>query len=147
LTLVNMAVEERRRNDREQGEIDEFWCLFDVEWPQNHPRLGEAVQKAECHQVRLAISNPCFELWLILHHEDQRSFLDTSTAESKRRRHDGSKGKQLDPAVYMPDRSVARRRAEDLKQAHRRNGTDFPHDNPSSGMFLLLDSVEPTTGV
>lgn len=44
LTLVNKAAEARDRFSQEQGEIDEVWCLFDVEWPQNHPKLHEARQ-------------------------------------------------------------------------------------------------------
>ena len=47
LTLVNAAVEAGARNSEEQGEIDEVWCLFDVEWPKNHPKLREARAKAE----------------------------------------------------------------------------------------------------
>ena len=70
LTLVNAAAEARARSSQEQGEIDEVWCLFDVEWPQNHPGLPEAKTKAERGGVRLAISNPCFELWLALHFDD-----------------------------------------------------------------------------
>jgi hypothetical protein len=32
-TLVSMAIEARNRAIDEEGEIDEFWCVFDVEWP------------------------------------------------------------------------------------------------------------------
>jgi hypothetical protein len=28
-----MAIEARNRAIDEEGEIDEFWCAFDVEWP------------------------------------------------------------------------------------------------------------------
>lgn len=37
LALVNAAAEARVRSSREQGEVDEVWCLFDVEQPKNHP--------------------------------------------------------------------------------------------------------------
>ncbi len=62
LTLVNAAAEARTRTSRGQGEGDEVWCLFDVEWPRNHPDLPEAKARADRRDVRLAISNPCFEL-------------------------------------------------------------------------------------
>ena len=37
MQLVAMAVEAKRRAAEEEGEIDEFWCVFDVEWPKTIP--------------------------------------------------------------------------------------------------------------
>ena len=144
LTLVNAAVEARERNPREQGEIDEVWCLFDVEWPGNHPNLTEAKAKAAASDVRLAISNPCFELWLALHFEDHTAWLDNEDAVKLRRKHDRSSGKELDGSEYMPRRAAAVERARVLAAKHEGDGTEFPHDNPSSGMYLLLEAIEPT---
>src|SRR6266536_985814 len=42
-TLVSMAVDARSRAMDEDAEIDEFWCVFDVEWPRNHPGLKDAI--------------------------------------------------------------------------------------------------------
>jgi len=33
LTLVRLAAAARERSIQEEGEVDEFWCIFDVEWP------------------------------------------------------------------------------------------------------------------
>ena len=66
LTLVEAAAEARARSSGEDGEIDEVWCVFDVEWPQNHPNLKRALALARESGVRVAVSNPCFELWLAL---------------------------------------------------------------------------------
>ncbi len=85
LTLVSLAVDARRRARDEDGEIDEFWCVFDVEWPRNHPGLKEAIERARQNNIKLAISNPCFELWLILHYKYQGAWLnndDTDFAEA-----------------------------------------------------------------
>jgi hypothetical protein len=51
-------------------------------------------------------------------------------------------GKSIDASVYMPLRKEAARRAKLLEERHERNGTLFPHDNPSSGMHGFLRSVE-----
>jgi RloB-like protein len=138
LTLVKRAVE-RSRDD----EVDECWCVFDVEWPRNHPNLAEAVQLARSHGIRLAISNPCFELWLALHFEDCSAFLDTKTAESHSRGLDGRQGKRVDPELYMQRRRTAACRAAALQERHLRNGTHFPKDNPSSSMHEFLAAIEP----
>ena len=142
LTLVEAAAKARTRSSGEDGEIDEVWCVFDVEWPQNHPNLKRAVALARESGVRVAVSNPCFELWLALHFEDQNAWLDTAAAIRRCRTLDGTSGKDLDGATYMPRRTDAARRALALDERHRGDGTEFPSDNPSSGMFRFLDAIE-----
>jgi hypothetical protein len=117
--------------------------VFDVEWPRNHPGLGEAVQQARVNGVNLAVSNPCFELWLILHFQDHTAWLDNNQARRLRRQLDGSGDKGLDAARYMPLAADAARRGADLDSRHLRDGTVFPQDNPSSGMHRLLAAVDP----
>jgi hypothetical protein len=146
LTLVRMAVDAKQRTLSEDAEIDEFWCVFDVEWPQNHPGLREAIELARKYDIKLAISNPCFELWLALHFCDCRSFIDNSVARRLRRVHDRQDDKGLVGASYMPRKRVAAQRAAALDKWHEKNGTKFPHNNPSSGMHVLIAAVTSTGG-
>ncbi|WP_260190831.1 RloB family protein [Actinophytocola gossypii] len=138
LTLVRCAID--RSND---DEVDECWCVFDVEWPKQHPNLMRAIRLAQEHGIRLAISNPCFELWLILHLEDQTAFLDTAAAERLSRKLDGRSGKRIDGDRYVCLRDTAKERAARLARRHERNGTAFPQDNPASSMHELLAAIEP----
>jgi hypothetical protein len=142
-TLVTRAIEARSRAIEEDAEIDEFWCVFDVEWPKNHPRLQEAIEEAALSDVHVAVSNPCFELWLILHFRDQAEWLNNAGARRLRSDLDGSSNKGLDPVRYMPLVGEAARRAAELDEQHRRSGTRFPRTNPSSGMHRLLAAIEP----
>jgi len=142
LTLVNAAADARSRSSQEQGEIDQVWCLFDVEWPRNHPGLSEAKTKAEVSDVRLAISNPCFELWLALHFEAHTAWLRNDDARRLRREHDKSSDKGQDGSQYMPRRADAAQRARALTRKHAGDRREFPKDNPSSGMYLLLEAIE-----
>lgn len=48
-------------------EQDEIWAVFDRD---EHPLIPEAMQQCSASKVEVAFSNPCFELWLILHFED-----------------------------------------------------------------------------
>ncbi|HVK23629.1 MAG TPA: RloB family protein [Actinokineospora sp.] len=144
LTLVQRAVERAR-----DVEVDECWCVFDVEWPRNHPNLKQAVELAHEHGIRLAVSNPCFELWLILHFEDQTAFMNTDQAEVRSRKLDGRTGKRISADQYADRRESASRRASSLSARHKRNGTAFPNDNPSSTMpeFLVaISAIEPRAG-
>lgn len=69
LGVVNRAIELRkeciRRGDLEES--DEVWCIVDVN---GHTNMNDAEQKAQAKGIHLAISNPCFEYWVLLHFED-----------------------------------------------------------------------------
>src|SRR5579863_6447941 len=76
-TLVEYAVERKKQAFREAKrysdpflKYDEIWCVFDVD---AHPHLNEAKNQARDNGLNLAISNPCFELWVLLHFQDQRA--------------------------------------------------------------------------
>lgn len=138
-TLVDSACEDKRRNDLD---IDQYWCVFDVESPDPHPNLKGAMIKARDNGVATAVSNPCFELWLVLHHETQTAFLETDQAISMRNAMDQSEGKHLIAADYMNRRTEAVRRARSLEKRHRHNGTAFPDDNPSSTVCKLLEALK-----
>jgi hypothetical protein len=139
LTLVQRAADRKRTDE----EVDEVWCVFDVEAPKKHPHLAKAVQMASDNGVRLAISNPCFELWLVLHFQDQRAYVTTEAVERGSRKIDGRKGKRLNPEAYMDRRGAAAQRAIALEKRHEADGTVFPEDNPSSSMHRLLASIDP----
>lgn len=145
LTLVNRAVAAKSRAVSENDEVDEFWCVFDVEWPVHHANLPEALALAKANEISLAVSNPCFEVWLILHLKEHGAWLDNEQAIKLRRRLDKSPDKGLDPARYMPLVHEASGRALRLEERHLQDGTSFPDDNPSSGMHRLIASVQPAT--
>ncbi|HCA88271.1 MAG TPA: hypothetical protein DEQ61_24110, partial [Streptomyces sp.] len=58
--LVGYAAGERTRS---RHDFDEVWCVFDVD----EFDVAHAIGEAQRLGVEVAVSNPCFELWLILH--------------------------------------------------------------------------------
>ncbi|TDW15107.1 RloB family protein [Kribbella kalugense] len=138
LKLVEKAVARKQRD----SEIDECWCVFDVEWPSHHPNLDRALRLADAEGINVAVSNPCFELWLILHFQSQTGFLDNRAAEALSTQLDGRQGKRIDGTKYMSLRHDACARASALAERHDRDGTAFPNDNPSSSMHRLLATIE-----
>ena len=141
MKLVEAAVDGPGVED-EDDEIDEVWCVFDVEWPTNHPKLSEALDLADSRGIRTAVSNPCFEYWLVLHFKQPLNWLTTEEAEDLRKQLDQSKRKEVDGATYMPLRSKALRRARYMDGRHANRGNEFPRNNPSSGMHALLEAIE-----
>lgn len=138
LALVDAAIQVKG----ESKDLDEVWCVFDVEAPNIHPDLKEAVEKAEKHEIKVAISNPCFELWLILHYRMCHGYLSSKEACKQRSNLDGSAGKEVDGKKYMPKRKTAVKNARVLNDTHISNKRSLPHNNPSSGMYHLLEAIE-----
>jgi hypothetical protein len=144
MALVEKAVElkkaEEKDDRRGRGPMhDEYWCVFDVD---THPYLPEARELADTHGIQLAISNPCIELWFLLHFAEQTAYIECDQASRLVKPETGA-GKGLGPDALeaLGDRfEVARERARRLEEKHRGDGTPAP-GNPSSGMWRLIDSI------
>lgn len=62
-------------------EEDEFWAVFDVDHHRGE-ELSAAVTTAGQKRYRLAGSNPCFEVWLLLHETDDLAAVVTYKEDS-----------------------------------------------------------------
>lgn len=110
---------------RAAQDFDQVWCVFDVDEFEVEPARREAVRR----RFELAVSDPCFEFWLLLHHEDCRAFQDGyRDVERRLKRHVTKYDKtRLDFTDYAPGVADAIRRAEKLGDT----------GNPSTGMWRL----------
>ena len=45
--------------------------------------LPRAFDLARRHQISVAVSNPCIELWFVLHFEDHRAWIDRHAVQMK----------------------------------------------------------------
>jgi hypothetical protein len=71
--LKRVADKSAKRQKDPNLRYDHVWCVFDID---EHPNVGEAAQQARDNGIQLAISNPCFELWILLHFQDQRAYIE-----------------------------------------------------------------------
>jgi hypothetical protein len=61
---------------------DELWMLLDTDHCTRGTHLGgftEALQRARKQDVHIALSKPCFEFWLLLHHDDEAQMANLSS--------------------------------------------------------------------
>lgn len=144
LALVERAKETKTRAEREERRgrgraQDAFWCIFDVD---EHPNLSQAIEMAEANNINLAISNPCIELWFLLHFKNQTAHIDGHQAQSETRTALGCGKALTDSALKLLAESIdtATDRARKLEIKHRDDGTPAP-GNPSSGMWRLMHSI------
>lgn len=130
------AEREARRRDDAFLRYDQVWCVFDVD---DHARLADAFQQARAHGIELAVSNPCFELWALLHFQDQTAFVGRAKVRSFLKKHlpDYRKALPFDQMRIGYEEAV--RRAEHLDRRCEERGA--PGDNPSTGVYRLTELI------
>lgn len=144
LQLVEHAVEAKRAEagDARRGRgrpHDQIWCVFDRD---EHPNFTRALDLAGCNGVGLAVSNPCVELWFLLHFQEQTAFIDRHDAQRRVATLLDS-GKALTTAAteaLFERYDEAKNRAIELDEKHRNDGSPSG-SNPSSGMWRVVDEI------
>lgn len=129
-------IDERKGRGRAPSEI---WCMFDID---EHPHLPDSLQLARDHGIRTAVSNPCFEVWYLLHFQDRAAWIDRHSAQADAGGY-VSRAKSLTPDdlnLLVQRYEVARGRAQHLARRHEANGNPAG-DNPSSTVCELVDSI------
>jgi RloB-like protein len=145
-TVVERAAERKKTAAREARRMrdatrlyDEVWCVFDVD---EHPNLAEAKIQARDNGISLAVSSPRFELWLLLHFQDQNA----TDHRHEIQRLCGSCiprfEKRITESIYevLAGRYAdAVRRAIALDKWHGTRGTDG--ENPSTRVYRLTERL------
>jgi hypothetical protein len=146
-TLVERAAAIKRRTRREalrrrdvNLSVDEVWCVFDVD---DHPNLDEAKQQARDNGINLAISNPSFELWLVLHFQNQNAFITRQNVRAICQQSLAGYNKEVSQEMYELlaqhyDEAVQR---SDALQAMHKSNMSPEHANPSTGVFRLTERI------
>jgi hypothetical protein len=142
-TLVERAASQKKAANREAFRMrddnlkyDEVWCVFDVD---QHPKLADAHQQARDNGIRIAVSNPCFELWLLLHYQEQTAFIERTKAAVLLRGHVKGYEKHVDYSRFRAAYEDAVRRASQLTRRHSENGTEG--GNPSTTVYELTERI------
>lgn len=141
--LVQQAIDLRRQRAQQPEALpyEEVWCVFDREAAHEPADFPAAIIRADREQLALAISNPCFEYWYLLHYrETDRPFRDAEEVIEALRGNDCLPGYQKIQDVFerlLERREQALERAERLYERHPDQERDrFP--NPSTLVQQLV---------
>lgn len=96
-------------------------------------------QKLMACKAELLLSNPCFEIWLLLHTKEQKSAL-SSEAVLKELKKSASVWNNYSKSVYTDTQKNYLR--EHLKDAVNRAKELNDYQNPSSRIYRLLEMIE-----
>ncbi|MGI4792039.1 MAG: RloB family protein [Janthinobacterium lividum] len=105
VVTVQAAITEGSQRVQGEKKYDDICCVLDVEHAAHEATLNEAIVLAKDHSIRLFLSNPSFEVWLLAHFErTKRDFADGGAVEDHLNTHwrkhfhcDYEKG---DPELY-----------------------------------------------
>ncbi len=139
-----------RKSASKYDRYDEVWCVFDVEakvTQQARYGLPEAIDSARRSNISVAISNPCFEIWLLWHKESREGYTTSDDAQQRCKQigiTDPQAGKHIQNVddLIESDYETARERAVKVDAGHERNNTSTPEGrNPSSGVYQLIEAI------
>ena len=101
--------------------------------------MSEALQLAVSRVISLAVSNPCFELWALLHFQDQQGHIDRDKLRAALKGYLPQYDKELDFAKVHPGYQEAVKRAAHLDDLATQNG-DVGR-NPTTGVYRLTETI------
>jgi hypothetical protein len=124
-------------------EYDHVWAVFDVEAPGAHAvphgSLRQAVARAKRAGIRCAVSNPCFELWLLLHFQCRTAYLNNEAVRAEIRRCDCAySDKGFDFRKIWPHHQRAIRNAMTLDKRQQSDHVDLVDRNPWTSVHELV---------
>lgn len=165
LAIAQRAVQRARDLGlRRKGpeKLDEAWVIFDAETAAN-PAARKAVHLALGAGLKIGLSNPCFEVWLLLHRAEQHSSMTAKKAKERCERLLGIPGPQEEPPQFDDPRlgatwETAAENAEKCRKrvVHDENLADTRPAlvvlarNPGSNLdelFQTLDAARPGRAV
>ena len=103
---------------------------------------GAPLQLATSSQISIAVTNPCIELWFLLHFQDHTADVHRHKAQEISSDLLGcAKVPTAAALIELVGRyEAARRRAQALDRKHELDGSP-PRSNPSSSMWCLIDQI------
>lgn len=116
---------------RDEDDFDQAWAVCDVD---HYPTAGSTTE-ARKRNVTLLWSNPCFEVWLLLHHTDCTRYLENADKVKAllKTQVKGWDKTKLNFADFSDKIDDAVRRARKLDSP--------PGANPSTALWQLVEAL------
>lgn len=128
----NISVDfiEHSKRDYVQTQNDKTFLMFDLDVE------GMLEHLRKISQVTLLVSNPCVELWFLMHYEDVGKEITTESCIRKLMAHSPQYEKgtlsESEKRILVENMSKAVERAKKLKE----------YGNPSSSVYRLIEEME-----
>ena len=139
-TIVRCAKRMRRELLKDEGLYYEtVWCVFDRD---QHTTYNQAINQAHANNFDVAFSNPCFELWYLLHFRPQNAHSTCDEVLHQLRQpncipnYEEGMENLFNTLINLQREAI--RRAQVLRHIHRHNY--MPEStNPSTTVDILIE--------
>ncbi|MDD3322613.1 MAG: RloB family protein [Paludibacter sp.] len=109
---------------------DKTFLIYDLDVPEMLSKLQKIPDAI------IIASNPCFELWFLLHYQEQKSAITTSECNSKLKEHHKAYKKGI------IDAKLKEKLVEKHEKALHRASKLKIHENPSTQINLLIQNLD-----
>jgi hypothetical protein len=150
--FVSEEVKKRQQKGTESTDGDIIWVVFDKDDFKENYSL--AISLADQHRIKVAYSNECFALWLLLHFQEQTSAIGRGQLEEfLRKTWEETKGKPIDnkrTVKHFPygivrthgDQAMAIERAKSLLAQAEEECPQSPWEvNPVTTVYALVEQL------
>ncbi|WP_461163178.1 RloB family protein [Arthrobacter sp. R4-81] len=134
-------LEARRNNDR-QNVYRKVWVVTDTDDFTNE--LLDLIDGASNEGIDLIISNPCFELFVVLHDRAYGGYCEAAQIQAEAKRLELTTGRNNKHVVLDKIQGNFERAevfSQQLRQRHDRDGKFFPDNNPSTNVDTIIRSL------
>lgn len=120
-------------------DYNQIWCVFDQN---GHEGISNSIRKARNNNISVAFSNPCFEIWFLLHFKYQAANIDCDSVcallKNKYLKRFNKSMDVYDKLLNNQDKAISS--AQKLRRKHRHDGTTpVENQNPSTGVDELVE--------
>ena len=132
------AEEDAEKQEDDNLAYDQVWCLHDID---DHPeeKIATAKQMAKDHGIKLAVSNPSFELWLYLHFKNTGQ-IHRDKLKTLLKKHVPQYDKHVNFSDYESGLPEAIKRSKALDKLASQAVT--PGHNPTTGVHRLVEVIQ-----
>lgn len=137
----HQLVERAEKTRDSLKDIDEVWCVFDCDNFGKH--YDEAHRLAQSKGFKVAASNPCFELWFVLHYREIHQRITTKDCSKQLASLRKKPYNKTDSSIFFelePKRAEATKRAQGMAEKHPPKSSGAA-PNPGTGIHLLLKAL------
>jgi len=137
-------LDKAKKKNSELSKAFEVWILFDRD---EHHHVPDTINNARESAIKVGFSNPCFEIWPILHIQshtraDHRHTLQKLLSDLMPN-YDHDNEAIIDYKQIHNDYNAAKKRATKLPIKHKAEGIDkISEMNPFTNVHILLDTIQ-----
>lgn len=127
-----------------RAEFEAVWCVIDVEAPHPHKSLAQALDMARENDFDVALSNPCFEFWYLLHFRKTSRLMHSCDKVVRLLRKEYGAYKKNDPSIaeaLYPKTDSAIKHSKEILKERCLNGK-IQDCNSSTNVHIIVEYLQ-----